>query len=211
MARMVRISNTGELIVGGKTININTMLFKAPNNVNDIDGNPVLDSAVLAVTADFNNINNKLASNQNIIVDKVNKSYVDSVAAQKAGTGEVILKSDIAAIRSASPTVSGPTTCTEGDTLTYTITDYNVNNVYEIESTIGVVTYAGADTFTILVDQVNADTNGNVSVVATEPHKVKSLRTSIGVTVFDIPYNADQIVIDANFSLNFEYNDGYTF
>ena len=211
MARMVRISNTGELIVGGKTININTMLFKASNNVNDIDGNPVLDNSMLAATADFNNINNKLASNQNIIVDKVDKAYVDSVAAQKAGTGEVILKSDIAAIRSASPTVSGPTTCTEGDTLSYTIDDYDTNNVYEVESSIGAVTYGGADTFTVVADQVNADTNGTVSVVATEPHKVKSLRTSIDVTVFDIPYTADQIVIDSNFSLNYEYNDGYTF
>ena len=210
MARMVRISNTGELVVGGKVVNMDNMLFKSTNNIVDINGIPVLDNTLLAVTTDFNNINNKLASNENIIVTKVDKAYVDNIASQKAGTGQVILKSDIDAIRSEQALVSGPTTAVEGDTLTYTIYNYNINNTYEILSTIGTVTYNGTNTFTIEVAQVNADVSGTVNVVASEPHKVKSLATSITVNVYDIPYTIDQLVINADFNLNVDYNDGYT-
>lgn len=211
MARMVRISNTGELVVGGKVVNMDNMLFKSTNNIVDINGAPMLDSAILAVPTDFNNINSKLASNQSIIVTKVDKAYVDNIASQKAGTGQVILKSDIDAIRSKKALVSGPTAAVEGDTLTYTIDNYNINNTYEILSTIGTVTYNGTNTFTIEVAQVNANISGTVNVVASEPHKVKSLVTSIAVNVYDIPHTMDQLVINANFNLNVDYNDGYTF
>ena len=211
MARMVRILNTGELVVDNKVINIVNMLFKSTNGIVDIDGNIVLNYLLLAVASDFANIDNKITNNESIMATKVDKIHVNNVASQKADIGQVILKSDIDSVRSEQALVSGPTTAVEGDILTYTIDNYSINNVYEILTTIGTITYNGTNTFTIEVSQVNANISGVVNVTTAEPHKVKSLVTSIAVNVYNISYTMDQLVINANFNLNVDYNDGYTF
>jgi len=203
----IGMSNTGDITIDGKVFNLDNLVFKAPGNIKDIDNNLLLSNLGFAKYSDYLNFRNMVDVDEASVNAKADVDYVNGIFLNKANKSDILLASEINNIQTVSPSVVGPITIQNGSTVTYTITDYDVNLIYDITTDIGTVDYSGGNTFDIIANTYTVSTNGTVNVYATEPGKIISNPKTIDVIVSNINYVADQLLSNSDYATNVEYNN----
>jgi len=209
MAGMVRITSTGEIIIGTKTLVIDNLVFKAPDDIVDIDGSSVLNRAGIVSLTDFNTLTDKVTLNEETIPLKADKSYVDGILLNKADISEVILKSDLSTIQTETPIISGSTSVNEFSTVNYTIDNYNSTFIYLITCDNGEVTLNNDGTFDVTFGEVISDAIATIEAKAIEPGMLTSNAVTLNVNVINIPLVDDQVLINPDFTTYVGSSSGF--
>ena len=212
MANILRITSTGEIVIGSKTLKISDLVFKASNDVVDIDGNSVLNRSGLVDLTTFNLLVTSVNDNSSDISTKANITDVNDLCAVKADMDKVILKSDLSSIQTTPPALTGPTMVNENSETDFTITNYNSAYVYDVIVSEGSYVLA-QDKITYTAPNVSNATNKDITinVSAVETGKLKSNLTQLTVTVSYVDMTADQMLSNADYEANAVYNDKFQY
>ena len=207
----IGMSTTGDITINNKVFNLNNLVFKAPNNIKDIDNNLLLSNIGTINYSDYLNYRNKVDMNEAAVNSKADIDYVNNLFMNKANRADVLLATEIDNVQTITPYVSGPTTIQNGGTALYTIVNYQVGLVYNISTDIGTVNYTGGNTFVVNANTYTTTTSGVINMFVTEPGRIISDPTVVSVTVVTINYTFDQLFSNNDYASNAYYNNLFQF
>jgi len=209
MAGMVRITATGEIIIGDKVLILDDLVFIAPDNIVDINGIGLLDTINLANLTDFNTLKDRVTLSETRLTEKADKIYVDEMLGTKLDKDVALLKSDITHLTSELPKITGPQYVLPETVVNYSIVNYNKDNVYTVTTTLGSIEFLNDGIFKITVKATEVASSENITISMLEPLKLRSDAYVYEVNITKPNGSEDQVLSNLDFETNLDSISGF--
>ena len=209
MAYSIYLDNNGKLYSNNKFVDIDNILLLVNGTFVSLDGSNAMGDIGLVTKQDVIALEGRIDNHTLLLADKLDQTAFDTLADVKADKSEALTPTDLANIITETPTVNlTATSIIEKSTTTFVITNYNSSYTYSIGSDIGTVSIDSAGTVTFVANDVNGSTPGYIKISAVDGNKLISFPLIINLTVENIPYVADDLLVNGDLFNNAQEING---
>ena len=209
MAYSIYLDNNGKLYSNNKFVDIDNILLLVNGTFVSLDGSNAMGDIGLVTKQDVIALEGRIDNHTLLLADKLDQTAFDALAATKADKSEALTPTDLANIITETPTVNlTATSVLEKSTTTFVITNYNSSYTYSIGSDIGTVDIDSSGTVTFVANEVDGSTPGYIKISAVDGNKLISFPLIINLTVENIPYVADDLLVNGDLFSNAQEING---
>ena len=209
MAYSIYLDNNGKLYSNNKFVDIDNILLLVNGTFVSLDGSNAMGDIGLVTKQDVIALEGRIDNHTLLLADKLDQTAFDALAATKADKSEALTPTDLANIITETPTVNlTATSIIEKSTTTFVITNYNSSYTYSIGSDIGTVSIDSAGTVSFVANDVNGSTPGYIKISAVDGNKLISFPLIINLTVENIPFVADDLLVNGDLFSNAQEING---
>ena len=203
MAYSIYLDRNGNLYSDNKFVDIENILLFVNNTFVSLDGNDVMSDIGLVAKQDIIALEARVDRHTLLLGNKLDLTAFTALADLKANLNEVLRPSDLSNIITETPEVNlTATSVLEGNTINFIITNYNNTYLYDLTSDIGTVTMGGNGTIIFTANNVSVDTTGFIKISAIDGNKLISFPLIINLTIENIPFVTDQVLINTDLVAN---------
>ena len=209
MAYSIYLDNNGKLYSNNKLVDIDNVLLLVNGTFVSLDGSNAMGDIGLVTKQDVIALEGTIDDHTLLLADKLDQTAFDTLADVKADKSEALTPTDLTSIITPTPAVNlTATSIIEKSTTTFVITNYNSSYTYSIGSDIGTVAIDSAGTVTFVANDVNGSTPGYIKISAVDGNKLISFPLIINLTVEDVPFVADDLLVNGDLFSNAQEING---